>query len=142
MAQMNVGSGMFATPPMSTKILNGAGGGSRAGTMSARAPYFRINSDGALDVAAAEALAQQRFAALAADEIERQASGNRAERGHRRVQHHPLGMIHDREHDKQIVDLGKREKRGVEEGDDEESRRADAEGEGFNPCCNSQPYAG
>jgi hypothetical protein len=42
---MNVVSGMPATPPISTKILNGAGGGSSAGTISASAPYFRISPE-------------------------------------------------------------------------------------------------
>ena len=35
---------MFATPPISTKILKGAGGGRSAGTISAIAPYFRIKA--------------------------------------------------------------------------------------------------
>ena len=90
---MKVFSGMFATPPRSTKILKGAGGGNSAGTISAMAPCLRIKSDARSTHAALESLLQQRLAPLAPDEIEREAAGNRTERRHRGVQHHPFGMV-------------------------------------------------
>ena len=39
-AATNCQTGTAATPASSTKILNGAGGGSSAGTMTTRRPYF------------------------------------------------------------------------------------------------------
>ena len=107
MAQMKVGSGIFATPPISTKILNGAGGGSSAGTISARAPYFLIKP-----------AARSRFPPL--NRLRRSASPPL--RPTKYSARHPAiepsvaivayntirsGWLHDHQHDEQVVDFGK-----------------------------------
>ena len=86
-----------------------------------------------LDPRATEPPADQRIAAAPADAVQHEAAEDGAEGRHQSVEGHPLRMLHDKQNDQQVVDLGERQERRVEEGDEKEAGPADAQREGLNP---------
>ena len=69
---------MRATPERSTNILNGIGGGSSDGMMTASTPYFSMNVLARVAPFDAEALLEDRLPALAADHEQDQRADDRA----------------------------------------------------------------
>ena len=63
-----------ARPAASTNSLNGAGGGSSAGTISASSAVAAIERQRALDVAGLQPLAQKRLAALLGEVVDHEAA--------------------------------------------------------------------
>ena len=82
---------MRATPASSTKILNGAGGGSSDGIDQRHQAVCAVNAASARSTSARlEPLPQERLAALRGQVVEREAAGDRAERRHGGVVQQPV----------------------------------------------------
>ena len=81
----------------------------------------------AFDAGGGEPFPDQRVAAFAAEKIHQQATGQRADRRGGDVDQHPVRAARHHPDHQQIGDLGKREERRIEEGDEIQSRRAHGE---------------
>ena len=95
--------------------------------MALKAPPAPVDGGGP------EALAHQRVAALAADEIQRQAAAHRPKRRARGVQDKSLLVLHHHPDHQQVGDLWQRKNRRIEKSDQEEARSPQCEREYLNP---------
>src|ERR1700676_5338628 len=59
------------------------------------------------------------FPAHARQKVKRYAAQHRSRRGHQSVERHPLGTLHGKLNEKQVVDDGKRKHRGIQERNEE-----------------------
>jgi hypothetical protein len=78
-------------------------------------------------VALFEAAPDEGLATLAGEQVDGQATRERPERGHARVEEHEVLALQHHPDDEEVVGLRERQERRVEIGDQEEARAAQAE---------------
>ena len=86
-----------------------------------------------LEILRVEPLSQKRFAALAGEGVERKTASHGAKSRHGRVVDHSLLVLRRQPDDEEIVDLREREKRRVQERNEEEPWPAEGNSEGLDP---------
>src|SRR5688572_29653268 len=92
-----------------------------------------VGRERALDGAGFQASAQERVAAFSGQVVQDVAAGHRAERGHGGVIEHPVLVLGNHDDHEQVVDVRKRQERGIEERHREETGTTETERQGMQP---------
>ena len=103
-------------------------------------PYRAECRHGTLEVLRIEPLAKERLTTLACEEIQRQATADRPERGHQRVVDHPVLVLRRQLDDQEVVDFGERQEGRIQKCDDEQARAAERNRDVLDPRDESPPF--